>query len=501
MSRLHLNRFSTLMLFALVFIGAELSAQNPYFNQRDDKYTLLGLKRAKQAYEYAKNEYDRAKELFSKQLISQVEYERIYNVYTDAEVNYQQSLLAVIFESKYVTIDRALKYRTKDGKNKVRLRVMNASSGGEELLKLINLDDGIFRSLQPEIIPNIYISLANDQDAIISEPYEVKIHELHAGKPKEVDFVLLQDVDAVTVNMIYDNGSSRSMKIYLQKDASQNSVLVQSQQFSQEVELGKTASFDLKLELYSNVENTFNLEVVNLPKEINRYFKDPLSQARLSRFKFTENVNTRGAALDVSLPDRLTGSLVMDKVITFYVLVMPSGTERKEFADPDKVWSEEEIHALGAGYVKLQLLPRGKGKLVINAQQLFIPAAQGETISVSFDIVNDGTRRLDNVEIKTDIPLNWRRNEARVLVESLEPGEEKRLTVTFHQPEDISPGRYELRMKSSALSDNQPVVGEDKIVTVEVSAGTNVPGMLLLILAVLGVIGGIVFYGIKLSKK
>lgn len=490
-----------LLLLLLLAGAAEGFGQNPYFNQRDDKYTLLGLKRAKQAYEYAKNEYERSKELYNKQLISQVEYERVYNLYTDAEVNYQQSLLAVIFESKYVTIDRALKYRTKDGKNKVRLRVMNASSGGEEIRKLINMDDGIFRTLQPEIIPNIYLSLANDQNAIISEPYEVKINELHAGKPKEVDFVLLQDLDAVTVNMIYGNGTSRSMKIYLQKDASQNSVLVQSQQFSQEVELGNTASYDLKLELYSSTSNTFNLEVLNLPKEFNRYFKDPLSQARLSQFKFTENVNTRAAALDVSLPDRLTGQLEMDKVITFYVLVMPSGTERKEFSDPGKIWTEEEVRSLGAGYVKLQLLPRGKGKLLINAPQLFFQVNKGEQVSVSFDIVNDGTRRLDNIEIKTDIPLNWRRNEPRVFINALEPGEEKRLTVTFQQPEDLSPGRYEIRMKSSALSDNQPVIGEDKSVTVEVSAGTNTVGMILLILAILGIIGGVVYYGIKLSKK
>jgi len=39
----------------------------------------------------------------------------------------------------------------------------------------------------------------------------------------------------VTVNMIYGKGTQRSLKVYLEKDASENKVIVQSQQFSQEV--------------------------------------------------------------------------------------------------------------------------------------------------------------------------------------------------------------------------------------------------------------------------
>jgi hypothetical protein len=65
------------------------------------------------------------------------------------------------------------------------------------------------------------------------------------------------------------------MKIFLQKDASVNRVAVQSEQFSQEIELGKSATFDLTLELFSGVSNTFSLEVLNLPRQVDRFFKDP----------------------------------------------------------------------------------------------------------------------------------------------------------------------------------------------------------------------------------
>ena len=47
----------------LVPVPASLGQSSSFFNQRDDQYTLLGLKRAKEAYDVAKTEYDRQLEL------------------------------------------------------------------------------------------------------------------------------------------------------------------------------------------------------------------------------------------------------------------------------------------------------------------------------------------------------------------------------------------------------------------------------------------------------
>ena len=43
-------------------------AQNPgsYYNPKDDKYRLLGLKRAKEQFEAAKAEYERNQTMFEK---------------------------------------------------------------------------------------------------------------------------------------------------------------------------------------------------------------------------------------------------------------------------------------------------------------------------------------------------------------------------------------------------------------------------------------------------
>jgi len=82
--------------------------------------------------------------MFQKGLISQTELDRSKNAFADAEVNYQQSLLAVLFEQQYVTVDRAMKYQAADGNKRVKLTVANASGGGEEFQKLVGIEDKLF---------------------------------------------------------------------------------------------------------------------------------------------------------------------------------------------------------------------------------------------------------------------------------------------------------------------------------------------------------------------
>lgn len=490
------------VFLAVIWATQAVDAQsNAPFNQRDDQYRLLGLKRAKEVYEVARADFERQRELHDKGYITSVELEKARREYADAEVNYQQSLLAVLFEEQFVSIADAVKYQAADGSRHVRLTVVNSSGGTAEFQKLLNLDDELFRSLQPDIINNIYVSLLNENNAIISRPYESKITQLRYGAPEKLDFILLQDLDAVTVSLIYGNGTQRNMKIFLQKDATVDRVLVQSEQFSQEIELGATASFDLTLELYSGTTNTFSLAVVNLPAQIGRSFRAAGGEARLSQLRFTESSRTRQAALEVTLPDRPTAEVAMDRAIPFYVLVLPHDRLPQLAEAPDKLWTLEEIEALNVGFVRLELLPRGKGKLLVRAPQLYHAIKHGETARMVIDIKNEGSRRLDNIEITVDLPLNWAEEVTPSVISELAVGENQRVELGFMPPDDIAVGKYELRIKTTAVSDNQPVVGEDKTVTIEIQAGTNVIGTVLLVLAMVGLVGGMVVFGVRLSRR
>jgi uncharacterized membrane protein len=499
-----LNRTVRTVVLGLLFLCAcpDLVAQNQVpFNQRDDQYRLLGLKRAREAYTMARAEYERQKDLFERDLLTQAALERSRSMYADAEVNYQQSLLAVLFEQQYVSILEAVKYQGEDGRKRVRLKVANMSGGSAEFRQLVEVDDELFRSLQPDVVHNVYVSILNSDGAIISQPYEAKIEELHYGKPKTLDFAMLQDLDAVTVYLIYSNGTERNFKVFLQKDATADQVYVQSEQFSQEVPLGKTASFDLTLELFSGGSDTYSLDVVNLPDQIGRYFTDGSGRARLSQLKFTESSRTKAAALEVTLPDRPTDMVQMDQPITFYALVIPR-TQRRELGEiGSRTWTEDEIVALGAGYVRLELVPRGKGELLVRAPLLYHSIEAGDEVRTRIDLYNEGSHRIDQLEFDVELPLGWSRALAPDRMATLDIGEEKPLELTLVPPEEVAEGKYDIRLRITGLSDNQPIASEDKTFTVEVRAGSNIAGTMIILLLLVGVVGGVVVFAIRLSRR
>ncbi len=492
----------TLVIILIGLFSAAATAQtyNP-FNQRDDQYRLLGLKRAKEAFEVARTEYDRQKKLFEKELITQAQLDRARMIFSDAEVNYQQSLLAVLFEKQYISVFSAIKYHSEDGTRHVRLTLANTSGGTEEFRKLINIDDELFRTLQPDVINNVYASLLNDDNAVIGQPYECKISMLRYGEPQTVDFTLLQDVDAATIFLVYGNGSQRSIKIFLQKDATVDMVAVQSEQFSQEVDLGNSAYYDLTLELFSGVSNTYSLEVVNLPRQISRVFKSASRQVSLRQVKFNESSRTKQAVLEITLPDRAGSEVLMDESVPFYVLAIPN---QRKAEIPDlhtKTWTETELNELEIGFVRLELLPRGKGKLAVRAPQLFHSMLAGETAEITMELINEGSRRLDYIEIKADPPLNWTKSISPTIVPALDIGEEKKIVLAFTPPEDIAVGKYEVRIETSGLTNGQPVTGSDKIATIEIRAGSNIVGTALVVLFIIVIVGGVITYGIRLSRR
>lgn len=486
-------------LIALSMLACTLFAQQG--NQKD-RYPLLELKRLKAGYEKALSEYENKKKAHGYGIVSDLDLNTAALALTNEEVNYHKALLTIVFEEQYITIVGGMKFQGKDGRKHVRVTLENTSGGGSEYARELAVDEKLFKALQSDVIHNVYISLSDDDKSIVSTPYEAKIERLVYQKPAEVDFTLLKDLDSVTVNLTYGNGTKRDTKIALVKDEKVNKVIVQSEQFSQEALLGESANFDLTLELFSGQNDTFQLEVVNLPSELNRYFRDPQTDVRLSQFKFTEGNHTRKASLKVDLPDRPGAGIEMGKRIPFFVLVIPQKRmDEMNGSLHNRTWTAQQIEALDIGYVRLELVPRGVGELVVRAQQLYFSAFEGAPIEIALDLKNEGTRALDNIEIKADPPLNWTKTIAPQIVRKLDVSNEQRVLLRVTPPQGVSVGKYEIRVQSSGLSETQPVNGEDKIFTVEIKAETNVMGVAMVVGSILVVVLGIVIFGIRLSRR
>jgi uncharacterized membrane protein len=191
----------------------------------------------------------------------------------------------------------------------------------------------------------------------------------------------------------------------------------------------------------------------------------------------------------------------MDVAIPFFVLVLPREKSQQLSDLTTRKWTEEELTGLGVGYVRLELIPRGKGELLVRSPQLFHSIRAEEAVTMFVDIVNEGSRRLDNTEVRVDIPLGWSREITPQSIPTIGIGEESRVNLVFTPPEDIAPGKYEVRLRTSATSNNQPVNALDKTVTIEVRPGSNVLGILAVVVGLVALVGGIVVYGIRLSRR
>ncbi len=491
-----LKNFTIALLISLYFAPATAIAQD------DQASLLLDLKKARAAYEIARQKLDNDKELFENKAISGDEYNKSKNELMSTEVDYQKLILKVMAQQSYIIVEKGVKYQTRKGERRVKLTLRSTMEGNQEYLNQFREHFDIF---SPEMrsgkIYNIFVSLINlENETIIGTPYETRIPSLELGKSSTVDFGLLRDVESLQVSLNY-SGKKDSKNIFLEKDATSSIVDINSTQFSQEVNLGSQATFDLILERFSARDDIYKLLVVNLPRQISYDFVDSETSARLSQVKFTQGVNIKKLALKTYLPDRDDEQVVIDQPIVFYALVL-SLEQYEESGDlGNRKLSEEEIEAIQSGRVKLELVPRGVGRIEVRALSLYYEITVGDSVMMDVTVRNDGTRRLDNIRISTDNPLHWRSRVEPDLIRSLEPEKEQIVQLAFLPPEDVGVGAQEVKIKTEAMADNRSVETEDKTVRIQVRARAEILWTAILIFSLVGLVVGIVVFGIKISRR
>ncbi|MFI5250914.1 MAG: NEW3 domain-containing protein [Bacteroidota bacterium] len=484
------------IIFSLLLLVQYVSAQMLY-NPNDERFKSLYLEKVQTDYKFQKDEFNRQKMLHDKGLISDRDFSASEANFKAAKITYQQAILSLAFEQPHITIERGIKYQSKDGKKRVHLRLINTTGGMMEGEK-IDMED--LAGIHTDQISNVYVSLLDDKNAIICQPYEAKILTMPYNKPVEVDFLLLQDLDNVTVKCIYGDKTEQKT-IFLQKDETANKVLITSGQFSQEADLGTRANYDLTLELFSSIDNSYKLDVLNLPKELTFDFFETPSNARLSQVKFSQDINTRKLSLAIYLPDRSDSNVfIIDKPLSFYAVAIPQA-EVENIANKDKMYTSADFASMNVSYIRLELIPRGVGKIEVRATNFYQEIKPGEKVQMNLSIYNDGTRRLDNIKVTADVPVNWVSTVTPDLIKTLMLGKEEAVSVTITPPSDVSIGDYESTIKNEAFASNRKVESEDKKIRIHVSSSANVFGTTMLILLLIGVVVGVVIFGVRLSRK
>jgi len=474
---------------------------NFMFSQESQTLKLLALKKAQLHLERMKGEFDMALKLKEGGLASEQEFVQKRTEYLQAQVSYQEALISFMGSEVRVSVASAVKYQDKTGKKFVRVSLRYSSKELKELARL-NIDaKDIFPLDFLQEIKNVYVSLRSE-GKIISDPYEKTIPSLSLEQERPVTFQLLKDVESLDVNVFYA-GKNETTSVYLQKGLSANIVTVNSAQFSQEADLETEATYDLSLEKFSGEANVFRLKVVNLPQQISYEFVDTQTQARLSQIKFTEGITSMQLSLKLFLPKNADEQIIIDKPIEFYCLALDDVQSAKlnELLSGTSSVDIKDIENLKAGSVKLEMIPRGVGKVEVQALSLYHEIKVGQNVNMDVRVKNTGTRRLDNIRIYTDLPLNWRSEIQPDLIASLDQGKEEVVAIEFIPPEDVSVGDYEPKVRTECIADNRRVESEDKKIRIHLSAKANVIGITLLVLFLVGILVGIVVFGIKLTRR
>jgi len=469
---------------------------------QDQATLILDLKKTKVAYEMASGKFENDKKLLAEKAISQMEFSRSKNELLSAEVEYQKLMLKLISEQSYIVVEKALKYQTASGDKRVKVTLRSSLVGNQDYLSQFKEHIDLFTpEMRTGKTYNIFVSLNHlEEKTIIGSPYEIRVPTIEMGAKVDVDFGLLKDVESLQVLLNYNNKKNEK-NIFLEKDASTNYIDITSTQFSQESNLGSGTSYDLALERFSASDDVYKLMVVNLPRQISYSFEDTETRARLSNLKFNQGVNTRKLSLKTFLPERDDTDVVIDKPIVFYALVVSSDDFKKFETDPYRKYEESELKGIQGGKIRLELIPRGVGKLEVRATNLYHEIAQEDSVVMNITVRNNGTRRIDNIKIKTDNPLNWKSLVEPGLIASLAPEEEVAVQVAVIPPSDVNVGAQEVKIKTEAYANNRRVETEDKTVRIQVNASSSLGWTALLIILLIGLIIGIVVFGIKISKR
>lgn len=161
----------------------------------------------------------------------------------------------------------------------------------------------------------------------------------------------------------------------------------------------------------------------------------------------------------------------------------------------------QELDAIEAARVDLTLIPKGTGRLEILINNLFEEIKPQQDVNIKADLHNDGTLTLFNIAPEISPPLDW---EARVEpnnIEQLLPNEKQQIEIYLQPGTDVGVGEYQAQIEARGQSGSEVVEALEKRLTIRISAKTNITATLILVLGLVALITGIVFMGVKLSRR
>jgi hypothetical protein len=465
------------------------------------------FERARIEYQEEKDRVARVRRLATEGIVSAQAVREEETRLRLAEVKYRESYMAVSFATPTVIIRKAEEYEAKNGQRRVRLTLVYSPTVGSVASDLPGLPDPSDVMLVPSL-RNVLVSLRTSPaqrdggasgQTIISVPYEARIPVMHPEQAVNLDLgLLVPDVEDVIVAVSHA-GRVEEKHILLVKNASGNVVTLRAAQVSLTADLGGEAAYDLELERFTRAEDTFQLRTSGIPPQVAQDLVEPSTGSHLSQVFFSEGTTIRHLQLRLKLPEQATDRLVIDHPLRFTIGVLGA------HLDPPAGGSSGKA-ALGApegllGQVDLEIIPRGVGRLEVEAPNLFQEIGPGEQAEIELRVKNAGSRAVHTIGTQIDVPERWRSESLPQELPNLPPGAEARVRIRIKPPSEVDIGDYEAQVRVAGLSGDRRIEADRKSLRVHVQRGTSPWLMGLLAALGVGLVAGVVFLGRRLSKR
>ena len=484
---------------------------------KETQLKLLSLEEAKVAlsttedlYNRYKKELDDMQMLYKQDVVTGKEVTDAETKFKDAErrlemarITLAKTALTFLQDATHLSTMSAYQYIDANANRMMAVTLKNTS---DVRLARLGLGEGIQEArIKKEnitdllTIEDLYVSVKSG-NTVIGEPYEIKVASLPLSAETTLQFKLKSDADEVTLVLEYQNRQELE-SIFLEKRSGEDIVRVNSTQFAQEGQLGEWVNYDLDLERLAENEKTFTLEVVNLPERYQYKFTDKGTQ--LSRVKFSQGVSKRALVLKVFVPDTIPDS-DLNRSIQFFAVVGDDNAMdviHKQVRIKGSEITTEELDGLKVGHERLELIPRGVGKIELSFPTLYYELKIGEKVNTEVKVKNTGSVKLNNVRFKTEKPTDWTVDFSKDTIPEIKPREELKINITIVPPPKEEVGAYEIKVQAETDYEGTTVQTDQKDIRLQLSGKTNLTGNILLISVLIVAVIGIAIFTIRLSRR
>ncbi|MDB4913772.1 MAG: Alpha-galactosidase, associated protein, partial [Gemmatimonadetes bacterium] len=477
-----------LLLLLCLHATADICAQQAYFNPRDDQYRYLGMMRARAELRKATEEYDRARALADRGMLSPAELSDRRVAFERVRVDYLQQSLATLLAAAHLVINQATKQRYADGSLAVVVRVqsVSAQSAADEKARAL-IDTSLEAALQPDVIPTVFVSLKSESGlsgVVISRPYEQLVRNLRIGETRDIRFTLLKDVsDAVIVMAYADKVEER--RVWLDNAGLSGSVSLRAAQFSLEGDFGAPVTYDLVLDRSNGGTAAMRLGTEGLPRAVRYEFRDPDSKARVIQVRFPDGQNTKRLQLALTLPSASEDALAPDVALKFSVTATPG---------------DSVAHGIRMtpSRADLELIPRGVARVELRTSSLYYETSPKDSVMTDVTVRNVGSRALDRLTVAVDPASGWNARSEPAEITRLGLGESQIVRLTLVPKGSVPVGDYENRVRVISRGTDRRLDNEDKIIRVRVASAFGMWATVALLLALVGMTAGVVAAAKKL---